>query len=65
MPLVYEVTGHSRQSGLLVSSDDGLGSYPLSEAQVTEIARVLETEIDQSGSDFFLEPYEQPRSAAG
>ncbi len=46
-------------------SDDGAGSYPLNSEQVDEIARVLETEIKQDNLDFFLEPYEESKSAAG
>jgi len=45
-------------------SDDGLGSYPLTPAQVAEIAMVIEIPIDQNGKDFFLEPYEEPQHAA-
>jgi hypothetical protein len=43
------------------SSDDGLGSYPLGATQIPEIAKALQTEIEQGGCDYFLEPFEKPR----
>ncbi len=45
-------------------SDDGLGSYPLDGSQVSEIAALIGTTIEQEGLDFFLEPYEAPQEAA-
>jgi hypothetical protein len=41
------------------SSDDGLGSYPLDRDQVSAIARLLETPIDNEDLDFFLEAYDE------
>jgi hypothetical protein len=46
------------------TSDDGLGSYPLTPAQVAEIAIVMERPIEQDDNDFFLEPYEDSQHAA-
>jgi hypothetical protein len=43
------------------SSDDGLGSYPLGATQIPQIAKALETEIEQGGCDYFLEPFEKPQ----
>jgi hypothetical protein len=39
-------------------SDDGLGSYPLDGDQVSGIARVLETPIENEDLDYFLEAYD-------
>jgi hypothetical protein len=39
-------------------SDDGLGSYPLNRDQVSAIAEVLETPIEDERVDFFLEAYD-------
>jgi hypothetical protein len=43
------------------SSDDGLGSYPLGATQIPEIAKALQTEIEQGGCDCFSGPFEKPR----
>jgi hypothetical protein len=43
----------------IATSDDGLGSYPLTERQVREIAAVLECPIDMTGRDFYVEPYSE------
>ena len=40
-------------------SDDGLGAYPLGPDQVSEIAKVLETPIDNHELDYFLEAYQE------
>ena len=42
----------------VLSSDDGLGSYPLNHDQMVAIARVLETPIDEGDLDFFLEAFD-------
>ncbi|HVC51065.1 MAG TPA: hypothetical protein VND87_03495 [Stellaceae bacterium] len=49
----------------IAESDDGLGSYPLDEKQVAEIAVILECCIAQEGLGFFLEPYDAPQQATG
>jgi hypothetical protein len=41
------------------ASDDGLGSYPLDLGQVSAIAKVLNTAIDDESVDFFLEAYDE------
>ena len=41
------------------SSDDGLGSYPLNRGQVSAIAKLLDTAIDNHSIDFFLEAYDE------
>ena len=38
--------------------DDGLGAYPLDRDQVSAVARVLETRIDNQDLDYFLEAYD-------
>jgi hypothetical protein len=43
------------------SSEDGLGSYPLGPTQIPEIAKALQTGIEQGGCDYFLEPFEKSR----
>lgn len=40
-------------------SDDGLGAYPLAPDQVSEIAKVLATPIDNHELDYFLEAYHE------
>ena len=40
-------------------SDGGLGSYPLNRDQVSAIAKVLETAIDNESVEFFLEAYDE------
>ncbi len=41
------------------SSDGGLGSYPLDRDQMSAIAGILETPIDQEDLDYFLEAYDE------
>ena len=41
------------------ASDDGLGSYLLNRDQVSAIAKVLMTAIDDESVDFFLEAYDE------
>jgi hypothetical protein len=38
--------------------DDGLGAYPLDRDQVSAVARVLETRIENQDLDYFLEAYD-------
>ena len=56
--LVKKITG-------VGSSDDGLGSYPLGPTQIPEIAKALQTEIEQDRCDFFLEPFEKRQQRSG
>jgi hypothetical protein len=41
------------------SSDDGLGAYPLGRDQVSAVARLLETTLDNEDLDYFLEAYDE------
>jgi hypothetical protein len=43
------------------ASDDGLGSYSLGATQIPEIAKALQTDIEQGGCNYFLEPFEKPQ----
>jgi hypothetical protein len=41
------------------SSDDRLGAYPLDRDQVSAVARLLETTLDNEDLDYFLEAYDE------
>ena len=51
LPSIRKVAGIS-------ALDDGLGAYPLDRDQVSAVARVLETRIENQDLDYFLEAYD-------
>jgi hypothetical protein len=55
----------AKKIAAIPDSSDGLGSVPLSSAQVEDIARILEVQLQDGDYDFFLEPFpDEPQSAA-
>jgi hypothetical protein len=50
---VKRVAGFGRQ-------DDGLGEYPLNEAQTRQVARILDFNPEPDRFYYYVEPYEPP-----
>jgi len=48
-----------------VDDPDALWSYPLTEAKVRRIARLIGMQADPSEAEFFLEAFANPPSCAG
>ena len=45
--------------------DDGLGEYPLDEAQTRQVARILDFNPEPDRFYYYVEPYEPPEDDVG
>jgi hypothetical protein len=46
-------------------NDDGLGEYPLDEAQTRQVARILDFNPEPDRFYYYVEPYEPPKDDDG
>jgi hypothetical protein len=46
-------------------NDDGLGEYPLNEAQTRQVARILDFNPEPDRFYYYVEPYEPPEDDDG
>jgi hypothetical protein len=61
--MIYRIVTYDRATERIAGfgpQDDGLGEYPLDEAQTRQVARILDFNPEPDRFYYYVEPYEPP-----
>jgi hypothetical protein len=65
LPIPSSVLKEIKRIAGFGAKDDGLGEYPLDEAQTRQVARILDFNPEPDRFYYYIEPYEPPEDDDG